>query len=49
VDYEKLSGTQVRETSESICQRVQAARDIQNKRFSNGEAKDVVCNADMHI
>lgn len=49
VDYEKLSSTQVGETSASIRQRVQAARDIQNKRFSNGEAKDVVCNADMRI
>ncbi len=49
VDYEKLSSTQVGETSASIRQRVQAARDIQNKRFSNGEAKDVVCNADMRV
>ncbi|WP_345318978.1 ATP-binding protein [Candidatus Villigracilis proximus] len=39
VDYEKLSSNRVGETSESIRQRVQAARDIQNKRFSNGEAK----------
>ena len=37
------------ESSESIRARVQAARDIQNKRFSNGEAKDIVCNADMRI
>ena len=49
VDYEKLSSTQVGETSESIRQRVQNARDIQNKRFTNGEAKDVVCNADMRV
>jgi magnesium chelatase family protein len=49
VDYEKLSGDRLGETSESIRKRVQAARDIQNKRFSNGESKDVICNADMHV
>lgn len=49
VDYKKLSSDRVGETSKSIRQRVQAARDIQNKRFSNGEAKDVVCNADMRV
>ena len=49
VDYEKLSSNRVSETSESIRQRVQAARDIQNKRFSNGETKDIVCNADMRV
>ncbi len=49
VDYEKLSSNRVSETSESIRQRVQAARDIQNKRFANREAKDIVCNADMRV
>ncbi len=49
VDYEKLSGDRLGESSEAIRARVQAARDIQNKRFSNGEAKDVVCNADMRV
>ena len=49
VDYEKLSGNRLGETSESIRQRVQSARDIQNKRFSNGGAKDIVCNADMRV
>ncbi|WKZ40142.1 MAG: YifB family Mg chelatase-like AAA ATPase [Anaerolineales bacterium] len=49
VDYEKLSGDRLGETSESIRKRVQAARDIQNKRFANREAKDIVCNADMRI
>jgi magnesium chelatase family protein len=49
VDYEKLSGDCWGETSESIRRRVQAARDIQNKRFSNGETKDIVCNADMRV
>ena len=28
---------------------MQAAHDIQNKRFTNGKATDVVCNADMRI
>jgi magnesium chelatase family protein len=37
------------ESSESIRTRVQAARDIQNKRFSNGESKDIVRNADMRV
>lgn len=49
VDYEKLSGDRLGETSETIRKRVQAARDIQNKRFSSGEAKDIVCNADMRV
>ncbi len=49
VDYKKLSGNRVSESSESIRARVQTARDIQNKRFANGKATDVVCNADMHI
>jgi len=49
VDYEKLSGDRLGETSETIRMRVQAARDIQNKRFSNGESKDIVCNADMRV
>jgi len=49
VDYEKLSGNRVSESSESIRQRVQAARDIQNKRFANGKSTDIVSNADMRI
>ena len=49
VDYEKLSGNRVGETSETIRQRVQAARDIQNKRFANNGSSDIVCNADMRI
>jgi magnesium chelatase family protein len=49
VDYEKLSGNRVSESSDPIRQRVQAARDIQNKRFTNGKATDIVCNADMRI
>jgi hypothetical protein len=28
---------------------MQAARDIQNKRFTSGKARDIICNADMRI
>ena len=49
VDYEKLSSDRVGETSESIRRRVQAARNIQNKRFSSGDSKDMACNADMRV
>ena len=49
VDYEKLSGNRVSESSESIRARVKTARDIQNKRFTNGKTTDIVCNADMRI
>ena len=49
VDYEKLSSERLGETSETIRERVQAARDIQNKRFANGKSKDIVCNADMRV
>jgi len=48
VDYEKLSGDRLGESSESIRKRVQAARDIQQKRFENGKS-DIVCNADMRV
>ena len=47
VDYEKLSGDRLGESSEAIRARVQAARDIQNKRFSKNGSSDIVCNADM--
>jgi magnesium chelatase family protein len=57
VDYEKLSGDRVGESSESIRGRVQVARNIQQARFTNakslfsnnGSAPDIVCNADMRI
>jgi magnesium chelatase family protein len=49
VDYEKLSGNRVGESSESIRARVQTARDIQNKRFASRESTDIVCNADMRV
>jgi len=35
VDYEKLSGDRLGESSASIRKRVQIARDLQNKRFSS--------------
>jgi magnesium chelatase family protein len=59
VDYEKLSGDRVGEPSECIRARVQAARDIQNKRFglqslqtlrrSQETSDSLVCNADMRV
>ncbi len=51
VDYEKLSGNKISESSESIRARVQAARNIQQARFANPNfpISDVVCNADMRI
>jgi len=54
VDYEKLSGNKVSETSESIRARVQSARNIQQSRFTNSESTksqptDIISNADMRI
>lgn len=51
VDYEKLSGNKTGEASETIRQRVQAARDIQNKRFAQSQEtlQSIVCNADMRV
>jgi magnesium chelatase family protein len=49
VDYEKLSGDRVGESSEAIRTRVQAARDIQRTRFSKNGSSDIVCNADMRV
>ncbi len=48
VDYEKLSGDQMGEISESIRKRVQAARSIQQHRFSSSQS-DIICNADMRV
>lgn len=48
VDYEKLSGDRLGETSETIRTRVQTARNIQKSRFTNYQS-DIVCNADMRI
>ena len=48
VDYEKLSGDRMGETSESIRKRVQTARNIQQQRFSSSQS-DIICNADMRV
>ncbi len=48
VDYEKLSSDRLGETSASIRARVQAARDIQTKRFHDSST-DIFCNADMRV
>ena len=48
VDYEKLSGDRLGESSESIRERVQAARNIQQLRFTNYQS-DIVYNADMRV
>ncbi len=47
VDYEKLSGNKVGESSESIRQRAQAARERQRIRFSHNGFSEIVSNADM--
>jgi len=49
VDDEKLSGDRVGESSEMIRTRIQAARDIQQKRFSTNGSSDIICNADMRV
>ena len=51
VDYEKLSGNKVSESSESIRARVQAARNIQQSRFTNPNSRtsNIISNADMRI
>jgi len=49
VDCEKLSSGRVGESSASIRARVQAARDVQNKCFSENGSLDIVCNADMRV
>ena len=50
VDYEKLSGDRLGESSEAIRAHVQAARDIQSKRFSHLDSKHpIFCNADMRV
>ena len=50
VDYEKLSGDRLGETSQAIRARVQAARDKQRARFSKLDSKHpIFCNADMRV
>ncbi len=46
VDYEKLSGGRVMETSQAIHAQVQAARDIRQKRFRIMAHLNIICNAD---
>lgn len=53
VDYEKLSGDRLGESSASIRARVQAAREIQRTRFVNyqstNRSSSIICNADMRV
>jgi magnesium chelatase family protein len=49
VDYEKLSGDRMGESSESIRARVQAARNIQLECFSKIDSSNIVVNADMRV
>ena len=50
VDYEKLSGDRVGETSEAIRKRVKDARDFQRARLSKVDSKHLIfCNADMRV
>ena len=46
VDYEKLGSDRLGESSASIRERVQAARERQRIRF---EGSDIVCNSDMRV
>jgi magnesium chelatase family protein len=46
VDYEKLSSDRIGESSASIRERVQAARERQRVRF---EGTNIVCNSDMRV
>jgi len=43
----RINGDRMGESSQSIRQRVQIARDLQNNRFTN--APDIICSADMRI
>jgi magnesium chelatase family protein len=59
VDYQKLSDDRLGEASDTIRQRVEAARDIQRRRFADAHqpdkrgarigVADLVCNADMRV
>lgn len=46
VDYEKLSSDRTGESSASIRDRVQVARERQKTRF---EGTDIICNSDMRV
>ena len=49
VDYEKLNNDRVGESSTSIRQRVQAARERQRQQFSKNGSLDIACNADRRV
>lgn len=49
VDYQKLSSDRMGESSDSIRQRVEAARQRQRERFSNLKSSNVIANADMRV
>jgi magnesium chelatase family protein len=49
LDYEKLSGDRLGESSQAIRNRVQGARDLQRQRFSNIRDSNIVSNADMRV
>jgi magnesium chelatase family protein len=49
VDYQKLSSDRLGESSETIRERVEAARERQGKRFSKMKSTNVISNADMRI
>lgn len=50
VDYEKLSGDRLGESSDAIRARVQTARDVQRARFLVLDSKHpIFCNADMRV
>jgi magnesium chelatase family protein len=49
VDYEKLSDDRLGEPSSAVQARVEAAREVQRRRFGGAaELSGVTCNADMH-
>ena len=51
VDYEKLSGNKLSETSDAIRLRVQAVRNIQQTRFMNRDSQtsNIISNADIRV
>ena len=52
VDYDKLSDTRFGESSASVRERVETAREIQRERFADiqleSSMQNIFCNADMH-
>jgi magnesium chelatase family protein len=49
VDYEKLRSDRLGESSETIRQRVEAARQRPRERFSKIKSLNVIANADMRV